>query len=290
MHDRLKEILEHKRGEVEKLLPLAEKLRYAAAERNDFRSFHHALADDKESLAVIAEVKKASPSAGTIAEDFDPLIVAQDYAAAGASAISVLTDERFFQGHLSYLSQIRQAVDLPLLRKDFILHETQIWEAVIAGADAILLIVAALEQDELLHLLDVAVTCQLDVLVEVHDLAEMERALDTEATIIGINNRNLKSFEVSLETTELLSQEVGPDIVMVSESGILSGDDAARVREWGADAILVGEALMRSPDKSAKMAELKAEAEAEAGDHGEDREGGAVERTDPETESGAASS
>jgi indole-3-glycerol phosphate synthase len=257
VHDRLKEIIEHKRTEVEKLLPLAEKLRYAASERNDFRSFRQSLIDSKDTLAVISEVKKASPSAGVIAEDFDPLIVAQDYAAAGADAISVLTDEKFFQGHLSFLSQIRQCVDLPLLRKDFIIHETQVWEAVIAGADAILLIVAALEQDELVHLLDIAGRCQLDVLVEVHDLAEMERALDTETNLIGINNRNLKSFEVSLESTEQLSQEVGPDLVLVSESGILNGEDARRVHGWGADAILVGEALMRASDKTAKMAELK---------------------------------
>jgi indole-3-glycerol phosphate synthase len=258
MSDRLKQIIDHKRTEVERLLPLAEKLRYAAAERNDFRSLHHALSDDKESLAIISEIKKASPSAGIIAEDFDPVLIAQDYAAAGADAISVLTDERFFQGHLSFLAQIRQAVDLPLLRKDFIIHETQIWEAVVAGADAILLIVAALEQDELHHLLEVAATVQLDVLVEVHNLPEMERALQTEASIIGINNRNLKSFEVDLAATELLSQEVGPDHILVSESGILNGEDSAKVREWGADAILVGEALMRSPDKTTKMAELRA--------------------------------
>ncbi len=257
MSDRLKEIIDRKRTEVAKLLPLAEKLRYAAAERNDFRSFRHALADDKDSLAVIAEVKKASPSVGVITEDFDPVLIAQDYAAAGADAISVLTDERFFQGHLSYLSQIRQAVDVPLLRKDFIIHETQIWEAVIAGADAILLIVAALGQDELRHLLEVAASVQLDVLMEVHDLAEMDRALETDATIIGVNNRNLKTFEVDLHSTERLSQEVGPDHLLVSESGILTGDDSKNVRAWGADAILVGEALMRSPDKTLKMAELR---------------------------------
>ena len=264
MSDRLKQIIDHKRTEVEKLLPLAEKLRYAAAERNDFRSFHHALADDKERLAIISEVKKASPSAGTIAEDFDPVLIAQQYAEAGADAISVLTDEKFFQGHLSYLAQIRQAVDLPLLRKDFIVHETQVWEAVVAGADAILLIVAALEQDELVHLLEVAATVQLDVLVEVHDFAEMERALDTEATIIGINNRNLKTFEVDLASTKALSEEVGPDHILVSESGILNGEDSAKVRGWGADAILVGEALMRSPDKTTKMAELRASAPTES--------------------------
>ena len=269
MTDRLKEIIAHKRTEVEKLLPLAEKLRYAAAERNDFRSLRHALSDDKEKLAVISEVKKASPSAGTIAEDFDPVLVAQQYAMAGADAISILTDEKFFQGHLSFVAQIRQAVDLPLLRKDFMIHETQIWEAVVAGADAILLIVAALEQDELIHLHHVASAFQLDVLVEVHNLEEMDRALQTEASIIGINNRDLKQFTVDLGNTEKLSQEVGPDIILVSESGILNGDDAAKVRGWGADAILVGEALMRAPDKAAKIAEFRASSGERGGDRDE---------------------
>jgi indole-3-glycerol phosphate synthase len=188
---------------------------------------------------------------------FNPVAIAREYEAAGADAISVLTDERFFQGDLSCLSRIREAVNLPLLRKDFILHEAQIYEAVVAGADAILLIVAILAQEELVRLLEVAARCQLDVLVEVHDLDELERALETEARIIGINNRNLKTFEVSLETTEQLSQELPPDIVLVSESGIHTGDDARRVREWGADAILVGEALMRAPDRAARIAEFK---------------------------------
>ena len=148
-------------------------------------------------------------------------------------------------------------VDLPLLRKDFIIHEVQIYEAIVAGADAILLIVGALEQDTLHHLLEVATNYQLDVLVEVHDLQEMERALETNARIIGINNRNLRTFEVDLTTTERLSEEVGPDHILVSESGIYTGEDTRRIQSWGADAILVGEALMRAPDKTAKMAELK---------------------------------
>ena len=137
------------------------------------------------------------------------------------------------------------------------LHEAQIYEAVVAGADAILLIVAALEQGELVHLLNTAHDCHLDVLVEVHNLEEMDRALETEARIIGVNNRNLRSFEVSLETTEQLSEEVGADTILVSESGIHSGEDAAKVKLWGSDAILVGEALMRADDKSQMMAQLK---------------------------------
>ncbi len=266
--NKLDEILKDKLEEIEALLPRLNKLKYGAQDREDFRSFYTALGggirDQEEGvgygtfeMAVIAEVKKASPSAGVIAENFDPVAIAKEYQEAGASAISVLTDEKYFQGHLSYLPKIRAAVDLPLLRKDFILHEVQIYEAVIAGADAILLIVGALEQDELFHLLDVAQNYQLDVLVEVHDLEEMERALETDAKIIGVNNRNLKTFKVDLHSTEALSEEVGPDCILVSESGIHSGEDAARVKEWGADAILVGEALMRAPDKTARMAELK---------------------------------
>jgi indole-3-glycerol phosphate synthase len=271
--NKLDEILADKAAEVRRLAPVKEKLRYAATGREDFRSFETALGgglrDQSEGegyssgeLAVIAEVKKASPSAGTIAHDFDPVAIAEAYAAAGADALSILTDEKYFQGHLTYLAKIRERVDLPILRKDFIIDEVQIYESVVAGADAILLIVAALEQDELLHLLDVATNCQLDVLVEVHDLPEMERAIESGARLIGINNRNLRTFEVDLGTTERLSEEVGPDHILVSESGIYTGADTARIRSWGADAILVGEALMRAPDKNAKMDELKGRAAA----------------------------
>ncbi|MCP5550501.1 MAG: indole-3-glycerol phosphate synthase TrpC [Akkermansiaceae bacterium] len=266
--NKLDEILAHKRRELERLLPQRDKLRAAASGREDFRSFFTALGgglrDQSEDegygageLAVIAEVKKASPSAGVIAEDFDPVAIAEAYAAAGANAISVLTDEKFFQGHLSYLTQIRQAVGVPLLRKDFIVDETQIYEAVVAGADAVLLIVAALTDRELEDLLKVAEDCQLDALVEVHDLDELDRALDTDARIIGVNNRNLKTFEVSLETTERLSQELGPDYILVSESGVHTAEDAGKVRAWGADAILVGEALMRAGDKAERIAAFK---------------------------------
>lgn len=266
--NKLDEILADKQDEVAALLPRMEKLQYAAQAREDFRSFSTALggalrdqAEDEgygtNPLAVIAEVKKASPSAGTIEPNFNPVEIAKSYADAGADALSVLTDEKYFQGHLSYLSAIREAVDLPLLRKDFIIHEVQIYEAVVAGADAILLIVGALEQEELVHLLDVARTYQLDALVEVHDLEEMERALETDARIIGVNNRNLKTFEVDLHTTETLSEEVGPYHILVSESGIYTGEDTAKIQSWGADAILVGEALMRAEDRTAKVAELK---------------------------------
>ena len=248
--DKLAEIIAHKRTEIQKLIPKTEILRLAALERNDFRSMEASLSMGDDFMGVIAEVKKASPSVGVISEDFDPVAQAVAYDLAGASAISVLTDEKFFQGHLSYLTRIRQAVSCPVLRKDFIIHEVQIYEAVVAGADAILLIVAALPQDELVRLLDIAHTMQLDVLMEVHDEEELERALETDAKIIGINNRNLKSFVVDLATTERLSEEVPDGLILVSESGIKTPLDARRVWECGANAVLVGESLMREADPS----------------------------------------
>lgn len=244
--NKLDEIIAYKRTEVEKLLPRLEKLRAAATLRDDFRSLEDALRLDPTRLGMIAEVKRASPSAGTISADFDPLTIAQGYEKAGATALSILTDEKYFQGRLEYLSLIREQVDIPCLRKDFIIHEVQIYEAVVAGADAILLIVAALKQEELLKLLDIAHTFQLDVLMEVHDLPELERALDTDVRILGINNRNLKSFTVDMATTEALAEEVPDDILLVSESGIKTPADAARLADAGADALLVGETLMRS--------------------------------------------
>ena len=244
--NKLDEIIAHKRTEVEKLLPRLEKLRAAATLRDDFRSLADALRADPTRLGMIAEVKRASPSAGTIARDFDPLTIARTYEKAGASALSVLTDEKYFQGHLNYLTLIREQVDIPCLRKDFIIHEAQIYEAVVAGADAILLIVAALDQPTLVHLLEVAHTFQLDVLMEVHDLPELDRALRTDARIIGVNNRNLKSFTVDLGTTEALAEEVPDDIILVAESGIKTVGDAERLALCGADALLVGETLMRS--------------------------------------------
>lgn len=254
--NRLQQIIDHKREEIRKILPLEEKLRASALCRNDFRSLERALDQGPDQLALIAEVKKASPSAGIIAEDFDPLSQAQLYDQSGAHAISVLTDEKFFQGTLQYLTKIRENVSVPVLRKDFIIHPAQIYEAVIAGADAILLIVACLSQDDLVSLLDIAHQCQLDVLVEVHDEEELHRALDTEARIIGVNNRNLKTFEVDLRTTEKLSEEVPDDLIFVSESGIKSPTDAQQVFDWGANAILVGETLMRSDDVAAQVEAL----------------------------------
>jgi len=256
--NKLDEIIAHKRTEVVKLLPRMEKLRAAAALRDDFRSLEDALRLDPTRLGMIAEVKRASPSVGTISANFDPLTIARGYEKAGATALSILTDEKYFQGRLEYLSLVREQVDIPCLRKDFIVHEAQIYEAVVAGADAILLIVAALKQDELVKLLDIAHTFQLDVLMEVHDLPELERALDTDVRILGVNNRNLKSFTVDMATTEALAEEVPDDILLVSESGIKTPEDAARLAEAGADALLVGETLMRSQNILVDLPALRA--------------------------------
>jgi indole-3-glycerol phosphate synthase len=243
--NRLEQILQVKRAEIERLRPRRAELHRAALLRNDIRPFASALQPGDGKLALIAEVKKASPSAGVIVEQFDPVAIAKNYARAGVEAISVLTDEQFFQGHLRYLSMIREAVAQPLLRKDFIVDPIQIMEAAAAGADAILLIVAALTQDELTALLETAETYQLDALVEVHTHPELDRALETDARLIGINNRNLATLEIDLGVTERLSEEVPADIVLVSESGIRTAEDLARIKACGVDAVLIGEALMR---------------------------------------------
>ena len=245
--DKLAEIIAHKELELAALLPRAEHLRAAALQRNDFRGFRSSLDRGPHQLGVIAEVKKASPSAGVIDPDFDPIRQADRYLDGGASCMSILTDEKYFQGSLSYLTQIAAKPSCPLLRKDFTIHEIQIHEAIVAGADAILLIVAALEQDTLLRLYESARSLQLDVLVEVHNLPEMERALDLpEIDLLGINNRNLKTFKTDLTTTAQLAEEAPDDVLLVSESGIRDVADAQQVLEYGANAILVGETLMRA--------------------------------------------
>jgi indole-3-glycerol phosphate synthase len=243
--NRLEEILRAKHLEIERLRRRAAELYRQALERNEFRGFRRALKRSDGKVAVVAEVKKASPSAGVIAESFDPVAIAKNYERAGADAISVLTDEKFFQGRLSHLVDIRGAVSLPVLRKDFVIDEIQIAEAAAAGADAILLIAAALEQKQLVDLLIAAAKYQLDVLVEVHTLGELGRALDAGTEIIGINNRDLATFEVDLSVTEKLSEEVPNELVLVSESGIKTPDAVARVKVCGVDAVLIGEALMR---------------------------------------------
>lgn len=255
MSDKLAEIIATKHREVAALMPRAALLRAAALQRNDYGGFRSALDRGPGRLGVIAEIKKASPSVGLIDPDFDPLRQAKRYLEGGASCLSVLTDEPYFQGSLSYLTQISRFSPAPLLRKDFTVHEVQIHEAVVAGADAILLIVAALDDDTLRRLYDEAKALMLDVLVEVHDLAEMERALELDADLIGINNRNLKTFKVDLATTEDLAQEAPDEVLLVSESGIKTPADALRVLEAGANAVLIGESLMRAQNPSRAIEE-----------------------------------
>jgi indole-3-glycerol phosphate synthase len=209
------------------------------------------------SVALIAEVKKASPSAGVICADFDPVRVAREYEAAGADCLSVLTDGKFFQGSLEYLRQIREAVKLPLLRKDFIVDERQISESIDHGADAILLIVRILDDARLKRFHKLATGAGLAVLVETHDEREMDRALAIGATLIGINNRNLDNFMVDLSVTGRLAERVSNGVTLVAESGIHSRSDVEALEKSGAKAILVGESLMRNPAGiAAKVSEL----------------------------------
>ncbi|MBI5388308.1 MAG: indole-3-glycerol phosphate synthase TrpC [Verrucomicrobia bacterium] len=237
-------------------------LRTALTQRGGARDFVRALRQPKHgSVALIAEVKKASPSAGVICPNFDPVRIARDYEAAGASCLSVLTDEKFFQGSLTYLQQIRAAVGLPLLRKDFIIDARQILEAVEWGADAVLLIVAILTDAQLEHFHTLATEAGVAALVEVHDEAELDRALAAGAQLIGVNNRDLKTFKVDLATTERLAAKLrqspqGRDTLLVAESGIHTRADVERLHRATAQAILVGESLVRQGDVRAKAAEL----------------------------------
>ncbi len=247
--DILAEIVAEKRREVAHLRPTV------ASVRKDDRDFTGVLLR-QNGVALIAEVKKASPSAGIICADFDPVKIAREYEAAGATALSVLTDEKFFQGRLEYLRLIRQAVQLPLLRKDFIIDERQLHETATAGADAVLLIVAILDDAQLKDYQTLAGELHLAALVEVHDDRELDRALNANAEIIGINNRDLKTFRTDLATTEKLAARIPTGKIIVAESGINSRADVQRVTGVGARAILVGESLMRSRDIASKMQEL----------------------------------
>jgi indole-3-glycerol phosphate synthase len=267
-------IVEQKKREVAQLparVIAAGDLRDAMLEHGERRDFFAALKSPRHGdIGLIAEVKKASPSAGIICKNFDPVKIAKEYEAAGASCLSVLTDEKFFQGSLDYLRQIRAAVKLPLLRKDFIIDERQILEAIEWGADAILLIVAILSDEQLAKFHSLAIEAGLSVLVEVHDEEELDRALKISPSLIGVNNRNLKTFKVDLATTERLAARLqssagvspAPDrrdacpTLLVAESGIHTRADVERVRQCGAGAILVGESLVKQGDIGAKVREL----------------------------------
>ena len=264
----LQEIVEEKQREIARL-PKTEisvaSLQSAMEARKDRRDFLGALRNPRAGqVALIAEIKKASPSAGIIRPDFDPVVIARHYEAAGASCLSVLTDEKFFQGSLEYLREIRRAVKLPLLRKDFIIDERQILEAIQWGADAILLIVSILDDARLRRFHTLAVEAGLTALVEVHDEAELDRAIAAEAKLNGVNNRDLKTFKVDLATTERLAARLlsikagspGEKPELVAESGIHTRADVERLARCGAQAILVGESLMREADMTGKIRDL----------------------------------
>ena len=260
MSDILQKIVAVKREEIaagQKKKPLAA-MRADAESRVLTRDFEGAMRAKIAAgqAAVIAEIKKASPSKGVLREDFVPADIAQSYAEHGAACLSVLTDQSFFQGCNDYLKQARASCDLPVLRKDFMVDAYQVYEARAIGADCILLIAACLDDAQMADLEAVARSLDMAVLVEVHDRAELERALRLKTRLVGINNRNLRSFEVSLQTTLDMLPEVPADRLLVTESGILGAADVQRMRQAQVHAFLVGEAFMRAPDPGQALAQL----------------------------------
>jgi indole-3-glycerol phosphate synthase len=260
MKDVLQTILARKAEEVaerRRARPLDE-VREAAMQQGDPRGFTQAIRAKRalDLPAVIAEVKKASPSKGLIRKDFDPAAIARSYEAGGAACLSVLTDVDYFQGSDAYLQQARAACALPVLRKDFIVDAYQVYESRALGADCILLIVAALDDLRLADFTVLGLELGMDVLVEVHDLDELERALQVPAPLLGINNRNLRTFDVSLDTTLDMRDAVPADRILVTESGIATRDDVARMRDAGVGTFLVGETFMRHADPGKALREL----------------------------------
>ncbi|MEX2525116.1 MAG: indole-3-glycerol phosphate synthase TrpC [Gammaproteobacteria bacterium] len=258
--DILGRILERKREEVaerQAATPLPQ-LKKRIPNCPSPRGFYQAVLQTIEAgrPAVIAEIKKASPSRGVIRPDFDPAAIARSYASGGAACLSVLTDIDFFQGHDDYLALARDACELPALRKDFIIDPYQVYESRAISADCVLLIVSALTDPQLREFADIAEELAMDVLVEVHNREELERGLMLRTPLIGINNRDLHTFETSIETTIGLMPDVFPDRTVVTESGIHSRDDVARLRKNHVDAFLVGEAFMASEEPGSKLREL----------------------------------
>lgn len=260
MSDILNQIVAVKRQEVAAALkrkPLVE-MRADAESRVLTRDFLGAMRARIAAgrAAVIAEIKKASPSKGVLRADFEPADIAQTYAEHGAACLSVLTDQQFFQGRIDYLKQARASCPLPVLRKDFIIDAYQVYEARAIGADAVLLIAACLDDAQLCDFEAIARSLDMAVLVEVHDAAELTRALKLKTPLIGVNNRNLKTFEVSLDTTLTLRHELPADRLLVSESGIQSRDDVLRLAAAGVNAFLVGESFMRADDPGLALAQM----------------------------------
>lgn len=241
-------------SERKKTIPLNE-LKHLTKELEPTRGFIDALITSvkKNTFAVIAEMKKASPSQGLIREGYEPSELAEQYKQANAACLSVLTDKAFFQGSLEHLSVVKEKVNLPVLRKDFIIDEYQIYESRYRGADSILLIVAALSKSKLEDFYHLASDLQLDVLVEVHNSIEVERAIDIKSRLIGINNRNLQTFEVDLQTTKKLSEDIPEEILIVSESGIKSSEDIKRIISFGVNIFLIGETFMRAKDPGEEL-------------------------------------
>ena len=260
MSDILQKIVAVKREEIAagRAVRSFESWRAEAEARRDVRGFVAALRAKIAAggAGVIAEVKKASPSKGVLREHFVPAEIAASYAEHGAACLSVLTDERFFQGAVAYLQQAREACALPVLRKDFMVDAYQVVEARALGADCILLIAACLDDALMADLEATALALGMDVLVEVHDGAELDRALRLQTPLVGINNRNLRTFDVTLQTTLDLLPQVPADRLLVTESGILGREDVRRMRDAGVHAFLVGEAFMRAPDPGAALADL----------------------------------
>ena len=261
--DILDKILAHKVDEVAKraqqtpLITLRERLRDTAPPRGFIDAIRARVQSGQ--AGVIAEIKKASPSKGLIRNDFDPQALARSYATGGATCLSVLTDERFFQGADEFLEQARSACSLPVLRKEFITDSYQLYESRVLGADCVLLIVAALDDASLQALYRTAQDIGMDVLVEIHDAPELDRALRLEPALLGINNRNLRTFDTHLRTTLDLLSEVPQQCTVVTESGIATRDDVKLMRDHGVDCFLVGETFMRAPDPGQKLAELFAD-------------------------------
>ena len=255
----LDEIVEKTKERIEQAkesIPLEElKKEVSQLEVSDEFPFKKALSE--EDISIIAEVKRASPSKGLIAEDFDYVAIAKEYEDAGASAISVLTEPYFFKGDNEYLKEIAENVSIPILRKDFVIDEYMIWEAKLLGASAVLLIVSILDIVTLRKFLDLAHDLGLSAIVETHDGDEIMRAMTVGAEIIGVNNRNLNDFTVDIENSISLRRCVGNDVIFISESGIKTKEDVARLKENDVDAVLIGETLMKCDDKKAMISELK---------------------------------